>query len=1027
MQFSFAQEKTITGVVSGANEPLPGANVVIKGSNKGVSTGFDGSYSIKAKEGDVLVFSFLGMTESSKTVGVSNVINAILQDNSKVLGEVVVQGYGKTTTKAKSTGATQTIGAANIENRPNVNVLQTLQGQVAGANIASFSGQPGSNKIDVIIRGVGSLSASADPLYVIDGIPLTQSFFRNLNANDIESVSVLKDASATAIYGNRGANGVIIINTKKGTYKKSFQANYSSSFGTSTIRDQKYNLPTAIEHLKMQQSFNAAGVGTGGLGVTGSYLFGGVTADPANLDAYAVNTDWKKVFFQTGKTTSHDLNFTTGGENSNNYSSLGYFEQDGIAKTTKFKRFTVRNNFNGKSSNEKFSYGLNFSATYSRRNQFEQETRDNISNNVLQNPLNGYLLSSKFLSPSLYTSGSQLLADFGNPSGPLTPYMLMDLLNGNNAPSFFDETKMIISGTAAYKITNDLTFSTTAGTDYAHDKRNFAIGPEAYLSVVRASGAGQPFHGLEQIRNTQEFTFDIVNKLTYKKVFAEKHTIEASLFQEYMKAHRRESFYQQIGLNPLTWEPGAGTGYIAYNPATMPTSYAPAIGASKVNAGLLAYFGSLDYDYEGKYGLTATARRDGSYRFVDKYKWGTFWSAGARWNISKENFLKDSSVITDLKLRGSYGITGNQNVLARGIDANAATIFIGSQIVRDLNSTLIGYENQSSFGVSSYANKDLHWEETSQWNIGLDFGIKNRLTGSVDVYNKKTTELYVPTGISAANGIVTLSTNNGALQNRGIEASLKYDILKQTDLRLSIFANGAYNESNFLDLGVLDPDGDGKYSPTTGIMYELNRPINQYHLIRYVGVDPADGNLLYEDINGNLTQNPTAADRRTTNKNSLPKYQGGFGLNADYKGFFADLNFVYAFGAYKFDIDYAGFMDPTFIEDQPVSKDLLNAWTPTNTNTDVPALTATNDIYTASDRFLRDASYVRLRSLSFGYDVPAKFLEKTFVSNVKFRLQGENLLTFTKWKGFDPESLVNSQTGYYPTPKIITFGVDVKF
>jgi TonB-dependent SusC/RagA subfamily outer membrane receptor len=239
MQFSFAQEKTVSGVVSDGSGPVPGANVMVRGTKNGVQTDFDGKYAIKAKVGDVLVISFVGMQEATVKVGAANTLNVKLQ-NGNILEEVVVSGYGKSSTKAKSLGATQTVSSKTIEGRPNVNVLQSLQGQLAGANIALSSGQPGSNKIDVIIRGVGSLNASVEPLYVIDGVPLTQSFFRNLNQNDIESISVLKDASATSIYGNRGANGVIVINTKKGDFNSDLSFNLSSSYGVAEFRGDDY-------------------------------------------------------------------------------------------------------------------------------------------------------------------------------------------------------------------------------------------------------------------------------------------------------------------------------------------------------------------------------------------------------------------------------------------------------------------------------------------------------------------------------------------------------------------------------------------------------------------------------------------------------------------------------------------------------------------------------------------------------------------------------------------------------------------
>ncbi len=1019
MQFSFAQEKTVTGVVSDNSGPLPGANVVVKGTTRGTQTDLDGKYSIKAKVGEVLVYSFIGLEDQSKTVGAANTITVKLTDSKISLTEVVVEGYGKTSTKAKTIGATQTISAKTIEGRPNVNVLQSLQGQLAGANIALSSGQPGTNKIDVIIRGVGSLNASTDPLYVIDGVPLTQAFFRNLNPNDVETVSVLKDASATSVYGNRGANGVIVITTKKGAYKSALDINYTSNYGLSEFRGHDYQLIDARTHLKLQ---NTLGVGVGS-GATGPY---GQTVDPTQIDSYNINTDWEDVFFRTGTTSSHDLSFSLGGENMKNFTSVGYFQQDGIVPTTDFKRFTLRSNFSGKSTNDRFNYGLNFSTVYSKRKQLEQETRAGINNNVLQNPLTGLFASASYLDPSFYTTGQDLYDQNGGAALDLTPYMLMDLYNGNNAPSFFNEVKTIVSANLGFKLTKSLTYNATAGVDYTEDKRVFAIGPEAYLSVVRAVGAGQPFHGLETQRSNREFMFNFTNQLNYKKVFADKHTVDASLFTEYLKAHRRTFLYQQIGLNPLTWSPGAGTGYIAYS-AALPIAYAPTVGASKIDAGLFSYFATLDYDFDSRFGFNGTVRRDGSYRFVEDNKWGTFWAVAARWNISRESFMQNVTFIRDLKLRASHGTTGNQNVIARDVDSDVSTIFGAAQAVRDLNSSQVGYTNGASFGVNSYANRDLKWETTTQTNLGLDFNIKNRLDVNFDVYRKLTTDLYTSIPISAGNGINAISGNNGALLNKGIELSLRLNILKDTKFKLSLYANGAYNKNEMDDLGLLD-DGTGKQRIGTDFAHALGGPAFQYYMVPYVGVNPDNGNLLFLDINGNQTEAPTDADRRLTGRSFIPVYQGGFGFNSSFEGFFLDAAFVYAADFYRYDPDYQGLVDIRNVDPFPMSDDVFSAWTPGNTNTDQPSWDATNiDSSDISDRFIFDSSYLRLRNLSIGYNVPAKFLDKTFLKSVRFRLQGENLYTWTKWKGFDPESFESSTTGYFPTPRIYTFGIDVNF
>ncbi len=1037
IQISYAQEKSVSGTITSATDglPLPGVNVIVKGTTRGVISDFDGNYTISANTGETLVFSFVSMVNVERVIGSSNTISVAMTEDVSTLDEVVVLAYGDKVSKKKSTASVVQVSSEFIENRPTVNILNSLQGQAAGVNIASASGQPGTNKNDVFIRGVSSIGSSSEPLYVVDGVPLAQGFLRNFNQNEVASVTVLKDAAATAIYGNRGTNGVILITTKTGTFNESFAVGYSSSYGVTQFIEDNYNLGSARDQLKIQQKgFNEGlGVLASAFGVDGTYFDNTpneITLDPNNLDAYAVDTDWQDVFFRQGITQSHDISMTIGGKKFTNFTNLGYFNQEGIAPTTGFQRFTLRNNFNGKSVNEKFNYGVKLFAAFSNRNQLEQETRGGIDNNVLQNPLTGYLTSSRFLPVGLYENGAQLLADFGNPSLTLIPYMLLDLYQRNSQSNRFQEFKTLLTFDASYNITDDLTIGMTTSGDFTDDNRNFAIGPDAYLSVVRASGAGQAFHGLESITNNRVFTFNHINKLTYSKTLADKHNVQVSLFTEYLKANFRQNFQQQIGLNPLTWAPGAGTGYITYNPATQPVSYRPTVTANKIDAGLFSYFALADYDYNSRFGLSASIRRDASYRFIEDNRWGTFWSVSGRWNIDQENFLADSDVISGLKLRASYGTTGNQNVVGRNVDSAVSEIFLGSQLTRDLNVSSTGVNNSASFSVSSIGNPDLVWETTGQFNVGIDFGLfNNRFTGAVDYYNRLTTDLYQAVPVSFATGISNINANDGGLRNSGYEFQGRLAVLREGDFKFNVFANFSYNEDKFTALGAADSDGDGSLRIGSNVIRNVGGQITEYFLVPYAGVNPANGNLLFEDINGNLTEAPTDEDRRATGKSLFPKIQGGFGFEAQYNGFFLNTLLVYSVDQWRFDTNYEFAMDARNAADFPMSNDLFDAWTPDNRLTDVPALAATNiDSQGLSDRFLSDASFLRVRNITLGYSLPSKFLDNVFIDQLTVRASAENYFTFTKWRGLDPERIVGAEgTGFFPNPKIVTIGFDVKF
>ncbi|UZO80958.1 SusC/RagA family TonB-linked outer membrane protein [Aquimarina sp. ERC-38] len=1037
----YAQQSTISGTVTdNTGLPLPGVNIVVKGTNNGTQTDFDGKYSITANQGDVLLFSYVGFADQSITVGANTSINVQLEASAAELEEVVVVAYGDRITKTKLTTSVVEVSNDFIENRPNANVLNSLQGQAAGVNIAVASGQPGTNKNNVFIRGVSSLGSSTEPLYVIDGVPLSQGFLRNFNQNEIASVTVLKDAAATSIYGNRGTNGVIVITTKTGKFEENLSIGYSSSYGFTDFIDDDYNLGSALDQLRIQQKGFNEGVSVlaSAFGVDGTYFDGTaneITLDPNNLEAYSVNTDWQDLFFRTGTTLSHDINVGVGGKNFSNYTNAGYFEQEGIVPTSTFQRFTVRNNFTGRSPNEKFNYSVKVFSAFSKRRQLEQETRAGIDNNVLQNPLTGYLGSSRFLPANLYENGTQLLNDFGNPSLSLIPYMLLDLLPGNNQFNQFQEFKTLLTFDASYKITDDISFGITTSGDFTDDRRIFAIGPESYLSVVRASGAGQPSHGIETIADTRNFTFVHVNNLSYNKLFTDKHDISLSLSTEYTKAHYRFNSQTQVGLNPLTWSPGAGTGYIAFNPDEQPVSYRPTVNANDIDAGLFSYFATSSYDYDSKYGFTTTIRRDGSFRFTEDNRWGTFWAVSGRWNLDKETFLENNSFINSLKLRASYGTTGNQFVVGRGLDSQIPDIFQGNDLVRDLNASGTGANNRPSFFVSNIANPNLVWETTGQFNVGIDFGLlENRFTGAIDYYNRLTTDLFQAVPVSFGTGVETIRANDGALRNEGLEFQGRFSVLRDGKFNLDIFGNIGYNDDKFTKLGAADSDSDGSLRIGTSVIRNIGGQVREWFLVPYEGVNPDNGNLLFTDIDGNSTESPTDGDRVATGKSLFPTYQGGFGFEASYEGFFLNTLFVFAADQWRVDGNLQSVLDARRAGDFPVSNDLFDAWTEPGQIADIPALAATNIDAgnNLSDRFLRDASYLRLRNITLGYSLPSRFLRDIFIKQLSVRVVAENYLTFTKWRGLDPERIpsvsgASEGSGIFPSPKILTVGLDIKF
>ncbi|MEE6126369.1 SusC/RagA family TonB-linked outer membrane protein [Chryseobacterium arthrosphaerae] len=920
------------------------------------------------------------------------------KDKETKIEEVVVLGYSKTATKAKTTTSSVTVGAETLENRPNISVLNSIQGTAPGIVVNSASGSPGSGKFNILIRGTSSLNGSTDPLYVIDGVITSGSQFRNLNSYDIDTFSILKDAQATAIYGNRAANGVVVITTKGGKFNSGLKVSYDALTSFSKIPGNKYNASNARELLQLQKILQAGK---------------GNTLTQQEIDTWATDTDWNKVFTRVGISQQHNLAITGGGENINNFLSLGYVDSEGTVKSTDFKRFTLRNNLNGKSKNGKLTFGSIIGLGYSKRNQLDDETNTGIANNTLQNPLFGGILSRPYIGPSPYANGKELFNAIGNDATNNRQWILQDNVNGG-IQNRFTELSISANANVNYKITDYLSIGNRTGIEYKEYQRTFARSPLGYLSISVANSDGSTYGGNEDFTTTNDLTFNSITNITFNKSFGD-HTISAGAYMDYIKAHVSSTFQRQNGLNPLQWQFGAGTGYIPFNPDT-PNYYRPSVSASKVTAGTLAYFGTLDYDYKDKYGVSGVVRRDGSYRFLPTNRWETFWSVAGRWNIDKENFMADSGFRL-LKLRASIGTTGNQNLGIAADNQNPLALLPNNFL--DLYSGISGYQNLLGYNFTNLSNPYLKWEQVKQTNIGLDFNYKGLIEGSVDYYQKRTTRMFNDLQKSSVTGYYSIRGNDGVLDNKGVEGLIRYNAIKTADTKLSIFANAAYNSNKIVSMGSENLAGD--------VVHAIGGPAGQYQLYPYIGVNPDNGNLQFLDRNGNITEAPTSADRRLTGKSRYAKFTGGFGFNFQHKGWFFDTLFSFQQGGWIYDNLNSWLMDPNAVVNRNLSADLLNAWTPDNRNTDVPSLGAKNLSLGSSDRFLRRSDFVRLKNISVGYNFTKEQLGKLPVRGIKVFVQAENLYTWTKWKGFDPEPITSYSLNVYPNPKTVSVGLNVDF
>ena len=999
MQFSFAQERTITGNVTSVSDglSLPGVNVIVKGTTRGVQSDFDGNYSIMASSNETLVFSFVSMLSVERLIGSNNSINVAMEDDVSALDEVVVVAYG--TEKASNvTSAIETVKAEEIEQIPNASLDQILQGKAAGLNIQTSSGQPGASGT-VILRGRNSINGNVEPLFIIDGVPVDEDNFRSLNSNDIESVSVLKDASASALYGNRGAGGVIIVTTKTGKKGGGVKLQYRSQYGVSTYNDPGFEVMNSEQFLGFQQQIGA------GLGSS-------LSAAEINALSAQANTDWRNIFFKEGTTNTHEVNITTGSENTTSFNSLGYYEQEGITQRSGIQRFTFRSNVNT-SLNDKLEFTSNITLGYSK-NDFAQ----NAGTGQLDNPFLAPYLALPFVSPynpdgSLNITGTAYTtANGGNINGFLnTPFITLN----TNALNSVDNDEMKIVGRigANLEVAENVTLGSSIGVDYQHIEFQQIVRPNSIRGDITPDAnsliKGSHFQGFQ--RNA---AFIVNTNLNYNNVFNDIHDVDLTGGLEYNKSHFISSSFQGFGLNPkLVGSGNAITDGSVTEGAAESQFYIPTVAASSFNDGLFSYYAVGKYDYDDRYGLQASIRRDAAARFSDTNKWGTFWSVSGKWNIHNEGFFDKNGTINELKIRASYGVAGNQRV---GGAFNAFSLYNSG----------IGYNGTTGFSLGQIDNPDLKWEETSQLNIGLDFSLLNYdLTGTIDVYQKETTDLFIARPLSLLSSTTSINANLGALENKGIELGLNYQIL-DGDFKWSVNGNIAYNKNEITNLGD-DYDPENPILAGGGTALAEGHAIGTFYRVRWAGVNPADGSPLWLDTDGNITGSFTTSNRVLLDKTQDPKYVGGFGTDLSYNGFAINASFTYAAEQYRLNGSYAIIEDTNLAGFANMSTSMLRIWQQAGDVTDIPRAGSVTRGQ-AGTRYLEDASFLRLRNISISYSLDKDFLERTkLFTNVRLYVQGQNLLTLTKWRGFDPESNISSTFFEYPTPKTLTLGFDIEF
>ncbi|WP_296149822.1 SusC/RagA family TonB-linked outer membrane protein, partial [uncultured Flavobacterium sp.] len=962
MQFSFAQEKTITGTITDQGLPLPGVNVVVKGTARGTQTDFDGKYSIKASQGEVLEYSFIGYKTSTVAVGASSSVNVVMEEDATLLNEVVITdlGYFKRDANKITSGLSVVSGDELTRQAPSTSVDNALQGKAAGVQVSSLNGQPG-QRAYVSVRGATSITGgNANAVYVVDGAFVSASETTGLSSADVESVTVLKDGAAAALYGIRGANGVIVITTKKGKAGSKTKFEISNSFGFSKKIKDPYRMMNAEEKIRYENEL-------------GEGLSVGLSQSETDL-LKSYNHDWDDDLLQDGYMQNFNFSMSGGTEKMTNFLSLGYNKNTGIIKNLDgYDRITTRYNTDFQAS-DYIKVGMAIGGAY------EKNTLPRDRNNV-QNPFRARYSYNAY--EPLYerdpSTGEVLLDQNGNPSFNPTHEGLSiseAILNNTTDERYF---RGYVRPYVELKLYKGLVFTTKFNMNYERRQSETYTKPGSQLDLILNAGTAT---GQKGDSGWDNFDYQWTNTLNYSFSLGEAHNFSATLLYEYFKNNFRSYGATRKGFaNPD----------ISVGPGTTPVSATSA----RTEYATISYFGNVDYDYKGRYLLSLYGRRDGSSLMGENDHWEFAKGASVGWNITKEDFFSVDA-INLLKIRGSYGelnaTNGVGNYSAQSTYAN------------------VGYAgaNGTVYTGDAVGNLDLKFEKAKKLDIGIDSQLfNNRIAFTAGYFNDKR-DSFIYGGNTPLAGWSTL-TNVGEWTAKGFELEFKGFAIKNENMSLAFYVNGAIIDRKINTLS--NPNNPDDQILRGFTVNRVGYSPDTFYMVRYAGVDASNGHALYYDKDGAITDVYSSDDEvLIKDKTPYAKYEGGFGMEFSYKGFDVNADFVFKSGNYSYNLrDYNNFSDGNQINSNQAAG-AFDYWTPTNTNASLPAPYQLNfdedgnsiDTNQVSTRFLQDASYIRFRSLNFGYTFDKKILKDLPLDKVRVYCQMQNLYTWTDFNG-DPE------------------------
>ena len=977
-----AQTQTVTGVVISEEDgqPVIGASVRVENTQLGAITDVDGKFQIAnvPSSAKTLVISYIGMEE--QRVAIAPNLSIVLKPNTELLDEVVIVGYGTGKKLGSVVGSVGTVNNQTLEKSPTTNFTDALAGQVSGLSVLSSSGDP-TAVASIRLRGVNSINAGTTPLFILDGAPISSSVFNSLNPGDIENITVLKDAASTAIYGSRAANGVIVITSKKGKFEEKATVTLRAQVGFSNMVTDKVDMMNSDQYIKFREMI-------------------GQSVSEAAYDAaykYGIDTNWRDVIFDGhAPTYTLDASVRGGGSNTSYYLSVNHHDQEGIIDQSGIRRESLRFNFDARIK-KWLKVGMQSNLGFS---QYEQNNEIQADGIYGTNPAYFARITLPYDSPYYYTFDENGNIQWGEKAMYLhySQKPTVEYINQNR-----DVQRRNV--TANINLYEELTpiKGLTIRAQQAVDSYDYTISNQGFPKEDLNTPMGDTYKGGEGYRQesfSRYYAFTYTNTAEYK-FNIDNHNVTLLAGQESIIS-------KSNGFGVFT----SGQTDIRQMKLTQGTTVSISdLSHSVTETVFNSMFFTGSYNYDSKYYVDLAFRRDGSSKFAPDHRWSNFWSAGAMWDLKKENFLSGVDWLNDLQLKASYGTTGNSSI--------SDYSYFG--LIGSGSNT---YNGGGTLGISQASNYDLTWETVASANVGVNFRLFDRVGMDIDFYHKKTSDMLMNIPYSYTTGFGSGSGNIGSMVNKGVDVNFNVDIVKNSQFYWSVKANFNYNKNEITELF----NGRDEYAlPDYGLMYKVGHSVGEFYTVRRAGIDPRDGKQMWYDKDGNLTKvYNEERDAVLIGKDMFAPLTGGFGTELAWKGLSVSADFTWAGKKYLLN------NDDYFIENSVMAAknynqttNMLNMWTTPGQITDIPAA---GEVIQFDDHLIENASFIRLKNLTVQYALPKNVLKRLGdMQNVNLFFTGRNLWTITEFTGYDPEPDSNLVVFGYPNTRQFIFGLEVTF